>query len=327
MQVLVTGGAGYIGSFMTKKLLERGYGVIVFDNLERGYRDAVDERAKFVRGDLRDFASIEDVFCRETIDAVMHFAGYISVEESEKCPSMYYENNVIGSKNLFWAAINLGKVDTFVFSSSAAVYGNPITIPIPETHARNPTNPYGKTKLAIEAMLEDFSKKEGMSFVSLRYFNASGAALDGRLGEKHNPETHIIPLAISAALQGKEFSLYGTDYATPDGTCIRDYIHVIDLVEAHVLTLERLAKERGGFFYNVGTGKGHSNREVLEMVKRVSGVDLKIKEAHRRQGDAEVLVADATEIKKEIGFEPKYSELETIVRSAWQWHKKTLHKT
>jgi UDP-glucose 4-epimerase len=323
MKILVTGGAGYIGSFMTKALLDKGHDVIVFDSLERGYRDAVDKRAKFIQGDLKNPATLEALFSGENIDSVMHFAAYTSVEESTKDPQKYYQNNTKGSENLLTAMIETNKIDKFIFSSSAAVYGNPIKVPIPEDHPKNPINPYGKSKLEVEEMLINFQKKKGLSFVSLRYFNAAGGAFDGSMGENHNPETHIIPLAIKAALTNSEFNLYGTDYGTPDGTCIRDYIHVIDLVEAHILALDKLEKEKGGFFYNVGTGKGYSNKEVLNMVKKLSGIDFKVRIAKRRPGDPEVLVSDPAKIIRELGFKPQYSDLETIVKTAFDWHKKS----
>lgn len=322
MRILVTGGAGYIGSFMTKTLLDKGHEVVVFDSLKRGHKDAIDSRADFVRGDLNNKVILEDLFCTEIIDAVMHFAGYISVEESVQYPHVYYENNVVGSQNLFSSAIYIGHVNKFVFSSSAAVYGNPKILPIPESHSKNPTSPYGETKLKIEEMLEYFCQEKGISFASLRYFNAAGASLDGLMGEDHNPETHIIPLAIKAALNNKEFVLYGDNYMTRDGTCIRDYIHVIDLVESHVLALEKLTKEKRGYFYNVGTGRGYSNKEVINMVKKISGADFKVRIAPRRSGDAGVLIANPTKIQRELGFKPKYSDLETIVKTAFKWHKR-----
>lgn len=322
MNVLVTGGAGYIGSFMTKRLLDEGHKVVVFDNLERGYKEAIDKRAKFVQGDIKNVAALESLFSNGKIDAVMHFAGYISVKESMIQPDLYYKNNLVGSKNLFDSAINIGRVTNLIFSSSAAVYGNPIKVPIPEDHPKNPINPYGKNKLEVEEMLSFYHKKHGLSFVSLRYFNAAGAALDGSMGEAHEPETHIVPLAIKAVLTNSEFNLYGTDYDTPDGTCIRDYIHVVDLVEAHVLALDKLQKDKGGFFYNVGTGKGHSNKEVLETVEKISGSKIDIEVGKRRGGDVQTLIADPARIVKELGFKHRYSELEKIVETAWKWHKR-----
>ncbi|OGH14298.1 MAG: UDP-glucose 4-epimerase GalE [Candidatus Levybacteria bacterium RIFCSPHIGHO2_01_FULL_38_26] len=323
MRVLVTGGAGYIGSFMTKRLLDYGHEVVVFDSLERGYRNAVDTRAKFIQGDIKNPDSLEILFGSQAIDAVMHFAGYISVEESTKNPQMYHLNNTIGTENLLKAMIEFGQVDKFIFSSTAAVYGNPIKTPIPEDHPKNPTSPYGKSKLEVEEMLQIFGEEQRLNFVSLRYFNAAGAAVDASMGEAHEPETHIIPLGILAALKGTEFSLYGTDYNTPDGTCVRDYIHVIDLVEAHILALNYLDREKGGFFYNVGVGRGYSNKEVIDMIKKVSGKDLKVKVENRRAGDPQVLIADATRIQRELGFNPNVSDLETIVKTAFLWHQKS----
>lgn len=326
MKILVTGGAGYIGSFMVKRLLDLGHEVVVFDNLERGHKEAIDKRAKFVQGDIKSFVTLKNLFSSEKIDAVMHFAGYISVEESVEKKDLYYQNNVEGSKNLLRAMMEIGSVDKVIFSSSAAVYGNSKKIPIPEDHPKNPTSPYGKSKLEVEEMLESFQKEEGLNFVSLRYFNAAGAAFDASLGESHEPETHIIPLAIKSAIEEKEFSLFGTDYNTFDRTCIRDYIHVKDLVEAHVLALNHLERNNGGFFYNVGTGKGYSNKEVLEMVKKISGKDLKVKVMDPRPGDPEVLIADPRKIQKDLRFKPRYSDLETIVKTAWWWHRNNLER-
>lgn len=324
MHILVTGGAGYIGSFMTKKLLDIGYKVTVVDSLEKGHVESIDKRAKFEQGDLKNTSFVENIFRKESFDAVLHFAGYISVEESTKYPQKYYLNNIKGSENLIGAMMQIGKVDKFIFSSTAAVYGNPIKVPVPEDHPKVPTNPYGKSKLKVEEMLSFFEKEKGLNFVSLRYFNASGAALDGSMGEDHDPETHIIPLAIKSAINNQEFSLHGTDYNTPDGSCIRDYIHVIDLVEAHILALEKIKNESGGFFYNVGTGRGYSNKEVIEMVKKVSGVNFPIKVQGRRAGDANILIADPGRIKKELGFSSQYSDLDIIVKTAFRWHKKPI---
>jgi len=326
MKILVTGGAGYIGSFMVKRLLDLGRKVVVFDNLERGHKEAIDKRAKFAQGDIKSFVTLKNLFSSEKIDAVMHFAGYISVEESVEKKDLYYQNNVEGSKNLLRAMMEIGSVDKVIFSSSAAVYGNSKKIPIPEDHPKNPTSPYGKSKLEVEEMLESFQKEEGLNFVSLRYFNAAGAAFDASLGESHEPETHIIPLAIKSAIEEKEFSLFGTDYNTFDRTCIRNYIHVKDLVEAHVLALNHLERNNGGFFYNVGTGKGYSNKEVLEMVKKISGKDLKVKVMDPRPGDPEVLIADPRKIQKDLRFKPRYSDLETIVKTAWWWHRNNLER-
>ena len=323
MKILVTGGAGYIGSFMVRRLLEEKYDITVLDNLERGNQQAVDNRAVFVKGDILDDRFIKSLFKDDSFDCILHFAGYISMEESIKDPGLYFRNNTYGALNLIESSVKNG-VKKFIFSSTAGVYGNPIKTPIPEDHPTNPTNPYGESKLMVEKILLWYSKIFGLNFVSLRYFNAAGASLDGSVGENHIPESHIIPLAIRAALQNSEFNLYGDDYKTPDGTCIRDYIHVIDLVGAHILALEKLQNDKGQYFYNVGTGEGYSNKEVLEMIKKISKKDLKIKITKRRPGDAEILIADPTKIGKELGFSPKYSDLETIVKTAWEWHKNNL---
>lgn len=328
MNVLITGGAGYIGSFMVKSLLERGDSVVVLDSLERGHRGAIDEKVKFIQGNILDQETVEKVFVENQFDAAIHFAGYISMAESMKNPGIYFHNNTLGSLNLIETSVKY-KIKSFIFSSTAGIYGNPTKIPIPEDHANNPTNPYGESKLMVEKILSWYGKIYGLSFACLRYFNAAGASLDSNMGESHDPETHIIPLAVKAALENSEFILYGNDYNTPDGTCIRDYIHVIDLVESHLLALDKLGKGGGGlpagrqgFFYNVGTGQGHSNKEIIDMIKKISGVDLNIKISSRRPGDAEVLIADSTKIKNELGFNPRYSDLETIVKTAWEWHKK-----
>jgi len=317
MRILITGGAGYIGSIMTRTLIDRGYNVTVADSLERGRIEAVDKRADFKKGNLLDKAFVSEIF-RDKFDAVIHFAAYISMEESVKNPSIYFKNNIEGTRNVVEEMIRTGN-NKFIFSSTAGVYGNPQMIPMPEDHPNNPTNPYGESKLMAEEMLKS---TKNLNFVSLRYFNAAGATLEGDLGEAHSPETHIIPLAIEAAMGDSEFILYGNDYNTKDGTCVRDYIHVLDLVDSHVLALDKLQKDKGGFFYNVGTGKGYSNKEVLDMIEKVSGQKLKIKVEKRRSGDAETLIADPSKIEKELGFKPKYSDLETIVKTAWEWHAK-----
>ncbi|MBI2430807.1 MAG: UDP-glucose 4-epimerase GalE [Candidatus Levybacteria bacterium] len=321
MRILVTGGAGYIGSFATKALLDKGYSVVVLDSLERGYKDAIDKRAEIVELDILDAQRLSNVFDKYSFEGVMHFAGYISMEESMQDPGLYFHKNTTGGQMLIEQAIK-HNVKYFIFSSTAGVYGNPVKVPIPEDHPKNPTNPYGESKLMVERVLSWYQKIHGISFAALRYFNAAGASLDGTLGEDHQPETHIIPLAIKAALTGEEFILYGSDYNTKDGSCVRDYIHVIDLVEAHLLALQKLQREKGDYFYNVGTGKGYSNKEVIATVQKISGINFAIKEASRRAGDAETLIADPTHIQKDLGFSPKYSDLETIVKSAWKWHRR-----
>lgn len=323
MKILVTGGAGYIGGFTVKSLLDKNHNVTVLDNLERGHREVIDKRAVFFKGDITSNKDLEELFTNNSFEAVIHFAGLISVGESEEKPEIYFNNNVVGSKNLFETAINTGKVNKFIFSSSAAVYGNPLKVPISEDHPKNPTSEYGKNKEDVEDILVKINKDNPhVSFAALRYFNAAGAALDGSLGEQHNPETHIIPNIIKSALTGVPFNLFGDDYKTKDGTCIRDYIHVLDLVDAHILSLEALENNPGTYFYNVGTGNGHSNKEVIEMVKKISGKNFDIKISPRRPGDADELIADSTKIRQELGFNPKYSDIKTIIETAWQWHIK-----
>lgn len=322
MKVLVTGGAGYIGSFMVTRLLDEGYEVIVADSLDRGHKNSVDKRVKVEIGNLLDEEFLTNLFSEHQFAAVLHFAGYISMEESVSMPGLYFANNVFSTVHLL-NKMKASGVRTFIFSSTAGVYGNPTKIPIPEDHLKNPTNPYGESKLMVERILSWYEMVYGIKFASLRYFNAAGAALDGSMGEDHHPETHIIPKVIEAIKDRKEFILYGDDYKTPDGTCIRDYIHVVDLVESHILALKMLERKDGGFFYNVGIGKGYSNKEIVEAVKKAAGKDLTVRIEGRRPGDAEALVADPTKIKKELGFYPKYSDLVTIVESAWKWH--TLH--
>ena len=320
MKILVTGGAGYIGSFMVKRLLEEKYEVVVADSLERGHKEVVDSRAKLKIGNLSDDNFLEDVLKNDKFDAIIHFAGYISMEESMRLPGIYFTNNTFMTLKLLEKAAKYS-VNKIIFSSTAGVYGNPIKVPISEDHPKNPENPYGESKLMVENLLKWFQKIHGISFVALRYFNACGAALDGSMGEDHNPETHIIPKAIEAVLTNNPFTLFGNDYKTKDGTCERDYIHVLDLVEAHILALKKLLNEPGGYCYNVGTGNGFSNKEIVEMVKKISGTDFKVQMNPRRPGDADELVADPTKINTELMFKPKYSDLETIVKTAWIWHK------
>ena len=267
MKILVTGGAGYIGSHMVKVLLDKGHEVTVVDSLERGFKEAIDERASFIPGNLLDKAFVEKLFINSHYDGVIHFAAYIAVGESMQHPEMYFENNFTAAL-LVLEAMRKNNINNFVFSSTAAVYGTPTQIPINEDHLKTPDNPYGESKLMVEKLLQWLHQIKQLNFVALRYFNASGASLDASTGERHNPETHIIPSVISAALQDKPFSLFGDTYDTPDGSCIRDYIHVLDLCQAHVLALEKLWKDGGNNFYNVGTGNGYSNKEVVSMVEK-----------------------------------------------------------
>lgn len=321
MKILVTGGAGYIGSFMLKRLLERGDEVAVADSLERGHKEAVDTKAKFYQGNLLDKNFVTKVFSENKFDAVISFAGFISMEESMENPYIYFQNNVFSALNLMEEMVKTDS-NNFIFSSSAGVYGNPFNLPIPEDHQTNPTNPYGESKLIVEKLMKWYQITHKLSCVALRYFNAAGAALDGKLGESHSPESHIIPNIISSILEEKPFNLFGNDYKTKDGTCVRDYIHVLDLVESHILAIEKLKGNPGNYVYNVGTGSGYSNKEVVEAVEKVAGKKVNLIISKRRLGDADELVADVTKIKSELNFNPKYSDLETIVSSAWQWHKK-----
>lgn len=321
MKLLITGGAGYIGSFMTKASLDKGYEVVVVDSLERGHEESIDKRAKFILGDLKDREFVNGVFSEYKFDVVVHFAGFISMAESVSNPYIYFNNNVNTSLNLISSMAKNG-VSNFIFSSTAGVYGNPVKIPIAENHQKNPTNPYGESKLMVEKILSWYGKIYKLNFASLRYFNASGASLDGEMGENHSPESHLIPSVINSILNKTQFTLYGSDYPTPDGTCVRDYVHVVDLVEAHILAISKLQSDGGMHFYNVGTGLGYSNKEVIEMIRKVSDSEINISNSKRRPGDANTLIADPSLIKKDLGFDPKHSDLETIIRSAWEWHKK-----
>lgn len=322
MKILVTGGAGYIGGFMTRGLLDRGDEIVVLDSLERGHKESLDPRVKFYQGNLLNKSFVSRVFAENSFDAVINFAGFISMGESMQNPYIYFENNVMGSLNLIEEMV-ISKTDNFIFSSSAGIYGNPITLPIPEDHPKNPENPYGESKLMVEKILGWYEKSHNLHFAALRYFNASGAALDGSIGENHTPESHIIPNIIKSVLDNTSFKMFGKDYKTKDGTCVRDYIHVLDLVDAHMKAIDKLKESPKGYYYNVGTGNGYSNKEICEMVEKVSGKKVLIEDSPRRPGDADSLIADPTKINKELNFSPKYSDLETIVKTAWQWHSKT----
>jgi UDP-glucose 4-epimerase len=318
--VLVTGGAGYIGSHAVKELLRKGYRPIVFDNLQTGHRKA-SQNATFVEGDLSDSKKLKEIFQTNSIDAVMHFAADCQVGESVLNPSKYFKNNVKNSLNLI-EIIEEFEVNKVVFSSSAAVYGEPQEIPISEKHPCAPTNPYGETKWIFEKVLQAFHNAGKLNYVSLRYFNAAGADPEGELGEDHLPETHLIPLVIKAALDGNAVPIYGTDYKTPDGTCVRDYIHVTDLANAHILALRKLEQGKNSGIYNLGNGNGYSVRKVIEAVKKVAGRNVDAVDSPRRPGDPARLVASSEKIKEALGWIPKYPDLETIVETAYQWHKK-----
>lgn len=318
-KILVTGGCGYIGSFMVKALADQGYIPIVIDNLERGKRKSISESTIFYQGNVSDQTLLEKICQEHHIEGVIHFAGYISMKESMEKPELYFEKNTHETKLLLDNLHKLG-IKKIIFSSTAGVYGNPERVPIREDDKKNPTNPYGESKLMTERMLFWYQKLYGVDYVVLRYFNACGAALDGTMGEMHDPETHIIPIALTAMLDGREFSIYGTDYDTPDGTCVRDYIHVIDLANAHLLALQKILNESGGFTYNVGTGHGYSNREVVNMIQEVTKKEVIVSEKERRPGDADSLVADVSKINQDLNFEPKHSDLRSIIESAWKWH-------
>lgn len=322
MKILVTGGAGYIGSHMVAELLKAKVTPVVFDNLIGGHKEAVSKDVKLIKGDLSDIDLLAKVFEEEQFDAVMHFAAYISMAESVENPKIYFRNNTFNAQNLLDIMVSFN-VKKIIFSSTAGVYGNPTKVPIPESHLCVPTNPYGESKLMVEKMLHWYDQAYGLKSVILRYFNAAGASLDATNGEGHDPETHIIPLAIRAALgQLEYFQIFGTDYKTPDGTCVRDYIHVVDLVNAHILALDQLSEEMVSKIYNVGTGNGYSNKQIVEMVKKISGKDFNVEYSPRRPGDAGELVACTDLIKKELNWTPQFSDLETIVQSAWNWHMK-----
>lgn len=318
MRVLVCGGAGYIGSNMTAMLAKAGHEPIVLDNLSKGHRAAV-RNARFILGDFGDYDFTVDVLRKYGIAAVMHFAAYIEVGESVSQPLRYYDNNVSRTRTLLAAMETVG-VRKFVFSSTAAVYGMPDRIPITEDTPKMPINPYGETKWAVERMCHFQSETGKLRYAALRYFNACGAGFDATLGEDHHPESHLIPLIIQAAM-GKRDSIriFGTDYPTPDGTCVRDYIHVEDLCAAHLLALDKLDNVAEAV-YNLGNGTGHSVRQVIDTVRRVCGKDFKVVEEDRRPGDPPVLTADATKAQNELGWKPRYPDLETIVQTAWAFH-------
>ena len=322
MNVLVCGGSGYVGSHAVAELLETGHEVIVFDNLEKGHKAAILGDATFVQGDLRDPAALERVFAEYQIDAVMHFAAYSLVGESVAHPDKYYESNVGGSYNLLQAMRKAG-VDKIVFSSTAAVYGEPECVPITEDQRATPTSPYGETKLAVEKMLKWYDRAYGIKSICLRYFNVAGAHKSGKIGEDHTPETHLIPLVLSVAL-GKRgcIQIFGDDYDTPDGTCIRDYIHVTDLADAHILALNKLFEPGAeSKIYNLGYGHGFSNLEILKAARRVTGREIKAEMADRRPGDPSILIASPEAVMRDLGFSPKYDDLDKIIESAWVFHK------
>lgn len=325
MKILVAGGAGYIGSHTVKELIQEGFDVVILDNFSTGKKELI-VGGEVVIGDLMDKESIKKAFNSKNIRAVLHFASLIRVGESYLNPQKYYTHNLISSLNLLETMLEKG-VKNFIFSSSAAVYGIPDKIPIPESHPLNPFNPYGQTKFFVENILQDYEKAYGLKFISLRYFNAAGADPEGRLGEMHEPETHLIPNVLLFLLgEKKNFELYGTDFTTPDGTAIRDYIHVTDLAKAHVLALKNILASPQSEFINLGANKGYSVREVIKKTEEITGKKVLYKERPKRKGDVPVLLASKENAEKILGWKLRYSSLETIIETAWNWHSKTVKR-
>ncbi len=323
MRVLVTGGAGYIGSVVAGELLQAGHEVVVFDNLSRGHRQAVPKEAELVVGDLADRDSLEPLLRSRAIDAVMHFAALIEAGESMKAPEKFFRNNMANALTLIEAMLSAG-VRLLVFSSTAALFGNPERTPIEEDDAIHPTNAYGESKLLVERMLAWFHQIHGLRYATLRYFNAAGACRPDK-GEAHQPETHLIPRILQVALgRAEHANIFGTDYPTPDGTCVRDYIHVSDLGRAHLLALHALEKapeNSAPLVYNLGNGQGFSVREVVEVARKVTAHPIPVIESPRRPGDPAVLIASSQKIRRELGWQPQFPDLQSIIESAWQWHR------
>ena len=321
MNILVTGGAGYIGSIVVEELVKAGERVIVYDNLSQGHRDAVDPQATFIEGDLADVVKLEAAFKQHNIEAVMHFASSTLVAESVANPLLYFRNNVACGLNLFEVMQRHG-AKKFILSSTANLFAEPERMPIDEEERIVPGSPYGESKFILERMLHWLDQSHGLRYAALRYFNAAGASHD--YGEDHDPETHLIPLVLKVALgQREHIEIYGTDYPTPDGTCVRDYIHVIDLAQAHILALQAL--EEGSHVYNLGNGRGFSVREVIETARQVTGHPIPAIEGPRRPGDPAVLIASSTKISRQLGWQPRHPDLRAIISSAWDWHRKHPH--
>jgi UDP-glucose 4-epimerase len=324
MAILVTGGAGYIGSHSVLTLQKAGYEVIVLDNLVYGHQDLVETvlKVKLIVGSTGDRSLLREIFATYQIDAVMHFAAYAYVGESVTQPAKYYNNNVVGTLTLLEAMLE-AKINKFVFSSTCATYGVPDSVPITEDQSQNPINPYGATKLMVEKILQDFNQAYDFRSVCLRYFNAAGADPDGNLGEDHNPETHLIPLVLQTALGHREsVSIFGTDYDTPDGSCIRDYIHVLDIAQAHILALKYLLSDGATDVFNLGNGSGFSVKEVIETARQITGKEIKAELSDRRPGDPPSLVGSGIKAQRILGWQPAYSNLDDIISHAWQWHQK-----
>lgn len=320
MSVLVCGGAGYIGSHAVRQLIAQGESVVIADNLQTGHLAAVDKRAAFYRGDIRDAALLDKIFTEQKIEAVIHFAANSLVGESVEKPLVYFDNNVYGMQTLL-AAMVRHNCDKIVFSSTAAVYGEPQRIPIAEDDVTTPTNPYGESKLIMEKMMKWVGQAHGIRYVSLRYFNAAGAMEDGSIGEAHKCETHLIPLILQVPLGKREFiTVYGDDYNTPDGTCLRDYIHVIDLSDAHVLALNYLRQNGASNIFNLGNGQGFSVREMIEAAKEVTGREIPSQMGTRRAGDPARLIASSERARRVLGWNPRFTDVRDIIKTAWQWH-------
>lgn len=321
MTIAVLGGAGYIGSHAVNQLIEKNYNVIVIDNLQTGHEESIHEKARFYKGDLRDKKFLSHVFETEKIEGILHFAANSLVGESMEKPLEYFNNNVYGTQVVLETMQQYG-VKNIVFSSSAATYGEPKEIPIKETAATQPENPYGETKLMMEKMLKWCDKAYGMRYVALRYFNVAGAKLDGTIGEDHTPESHLVPLILQTALgQRDKISIFGDDYNTPDGTCIRDYVHVVDLIEAHILALEYLKAGNESNTFNLGSSTGFSVEEMVETAREVTGKDIPAVMEARRAGDPSTLIASSDKAKKVLGWKPQYTDVKDIIASAWNWHQ------
>jgi len=319
--ILIVGGAGYIGSHLNKEISKQGYETVVFDNLSYGHEKFV-KWGNFELGDLGNIKDIRSIFRKYPIDAVMHFAAFTYVGESVEDPQKYYINNVKNTLNLLQVMLE-ENVKQFVFSSTCATYGNPVEIPITENHPQNPINPYGRGKLIVEQVLKDYSHAYGLKYASLRYFNAAGADPDCEVGELHDPETHLIPLILDvAAGKRDDIKIFGTDYDTPDGTCIRDYIHVTDLADAHILALKYLQDGGESDVFNLGNGNGFSVKEVIETARKITGKNIRAVEDERRPGDPPILVGSSDKAKKVLKWKPKYDDLYKIIETAWNWHKK-----
>jgi UDP-glucose-4-epimerase GalE len=320
--VIVAGGAGYIGSHMVRMLRESGYHPVVVDNLATGHPEAVVEGATLRTGDIGDRAFMSALLLEFQPQCVMHFAAASLVGESMTAPAKYWRNNLVQTLTLLDTMLECG-VKQFIFSSTAAVFGDPVEVPMTESHRKQPINPYGKSKLAVETVLEDYAGSYGLRYITFRYFNAAGAHPDGTLGERHEPETHLIPLVLQVASGRREFiSRFGSNFPTPDGSCIRDYIHVQDLCTAHLLALRKLGEGATSNIYNLGNGAGHSVNEVIEAARRVTGHPIPLRDDPPRAGDPPVLVADAKRARTELGWNPQYPDIETIIAHAWQWEQK-----